>query len=71
MSYERSENGTLVVGGLLLLALAFAGYWIDEYGTTTHDIWPAALPFGFAAMGIILLGIGNYLWRGGAKKRPG
>lgn len=58
---ERPELGTLVIAALLLLALAFAGYWIITYVQPGADPW-ALLPwFGGATAIIIVLGFLAYM----------
>jgi len=64
MTDRTPEHGTLVIAGLLLLALAFAGYWIDAYVTPGADIRSAVPWFGFAGAVIVVLGIATYAWRG-------
>jgi len=55
---DSPEYGTLVTAALLILALAFAGYWIYSYvgGTGT----PLAPWFAVAALIIVLLAILSY-----------
>ena len=58
---EAPEEGTLLIAALLLLALAFAGYWIITYvqpGANPRDLLPW---FGIAAAIIIVVGIFAYL----------
>jgi hypothetical protein len=55
------EHGTLLIAALLLLALAFAGYWIATYVQPGANPW-AALPwFGIAAGVIIVVGLLTYM----------
>jgi hypothetical protein len=55
---DSPEYGTLVTAALLILALAFAGYWIYSYasGTGGH----LAPWFAVAAFIIVLLAILSY-----------
>ena len=56
---EPPEYATLVTAALLILALAFAGYWIYTYvGDTGQPLTPW---FGVAAIVIVVLAIVNYL----------
>ena len=66
---EPPEYGTLVTAALLILALAFAGYWIYTYvGDTGQPLTPW---FGVAAIVIVVLAIVNYLRPGrGARGAP-
>src|SRR5579862_643067 len=60
METKLSEHGTLVIAALLLLALGFAGDWIDTYVTPDADP-RAALPwFALAALAIIVVGLFAY-----------
>lgn len=70
MNREPPEHSTVVVATIVLLALAFAGYWIDAASLTSNRHLGAVLDwFTFAAVGVFLLGIGSYVWRRGARKR--
>jgi hypothetical protein len=60
---DSPEYGTLVTAALLVLALAFAGYWIYSYVGDTGT--PLAPWFGVAAIVIVLLAIVNYVRGGG------
>jgi len=56
---EPPEYGTMVTAALLILALAFAGYWIYTYvGNTGQPLTPW---FGLAAVLIVVVGILNYV----------
>jgi len=56
---EPAEYGTLVTAALLILALAFAGYWIYTYvGNTGQPLTPW---FGVAAGLIVVVAILNYV----------
>jgi hypothetical protein len=63
---RRPEAGTLVIAALLLLVLAFAGYWIIEYANPRNPDAPWELvPWFLAAGGIIIaVGLVVYLMRG-------
>ena len=58
---DSSEYGTLVTAALLILALAFAGYWIYSY--VGDQGTPLAPWFAVAAIAIVVLGILNYARR--------
>lgn len=59
---EPPEYGTLVTAALLILALAFAGYWIYTYvGNTGQPLTPW---FGVAAGLIVVVAIVNYVVSG-------
>jgi hypothetical protein len=59
---EPPEYGTLVTAALLILALAFAGYWIYTYvGNTGQPLTPW---FGVAAGLIVVVAILNYVLAG-------
>lgn len=63
------EWGTLVIAGLLLLALAFAGFWIVTYVKPDANPWSLLPWFGAAAVVIIVVGLLGYARpgrRGGA-----
>jgi hypothetical protein len=60
---EPPETGTLVISGLLLLALVFAGYWIVTYAKTGHAPWELLPWFGVAAVVIIAAGFVAYFVR--------
>ena len=61
-SEEPPEYGTLVTAALLMLALAFAGYWIYSYvGDTGAPLTPW---FGVAAIAVVVLAIVNYVRMG-------
>lgn len=61
---DTPEYGTLVTAALLILALAFAGYWIYSY--VGDQGTPLAPWFAVAAIVIVALAILNYA-RGGRK----
>ena len=58
---DSPEYGTLVTAALLILALAFAGYWIYSY--VGDQGTPLAPWFAVAAIAIVVLGILNYARR--------
>jgi hypothetical protein len=58
------EAGTLIIAGLLLLAIVFAGYWISTYAESSGRPWGLLPWFAGGAAAIIVLGIGMYLRRG-------
>jgi hypothetical protein len=60
---DSPEYGTLVTAALLILALAFAGYWIYSYVGDTGT--PLAPWFGVAAIVIVVLALLNYMRTGG------
>jgi hypothetical protein len=63
-TYQPPETGTLVIAALLILTLAFSGYWISSYVTSSGRPW-ALLPWFFLAAGVIIaVGFLAY-WRGG------
>ena len=68
MAGGTPEGGTLIISALLILALAFAGYWIIQYAQTGGP--PSGLfPwFGIGALAIIVVGIGALLLGGGSKR---
>lgn len=53
---ESPERGTLVIAALLLLALAFAGYWIISYLRGLGPPWHSLVWFGAAAGAIVVVG---------------
>ena len=59
---DSPEYGTLVTAALLILALAFAGYWI--YAHVGDQGTPLVPWFAVAAIAIVALAILNYA-RGG------
>jgi hypothetical protein len=61
-SEEPPEYGTLVTAALLVLALAFAGYWIYSYVGDTGA--PLTRWFGVAAIAIVVFAIVNYVRMG-------
>jgi len=66
---EPPEYGTLVTAALLILALAFAGYWIYTYvGDTGQPLTPW---FGVAALVIVLVAIANFVFTGRSSHRGG
>lgn len=50
------ELGTLIISALLLLTLAFAGYWIITYSKTGGAPWASA--YWFAAGGAVIVVVG-------------
>lgn len=64
-SYRPPETGTLIMSALLLLALAFAGYWIAYYARIGHAPWQLLPWFGAAAITIIVVGVIVFFVRGG------
>ena len=54
---EPSDGGTLIIAALLLLALTFAGYWIDTYVRSGNAAWALVPWFGAAAAAIVVVGI--------------
>ena len=66
---DPPEYGTLVTAALLILALAFAGYWIYTYvGDTGQPLTPW---FGVAAVIIVLVAIANFVFSGRSSHRGG
>jgi hypothetical protein len=64
---EPPEYGTIVTAALLILALAFAGYWIYTYvGNTGQPLTPW---FGVAAVVIVVVAILNYVFTGRGSPR--
>lgn len=61
---EPPEQGTMVIAALLVLGLAFAGYWITTY-VQGDNSWALAPWFGVAAAGIIAVGFFIFWRRGG------
>lgn len=61
---QPPETGTLVISALLLLALAFSGYWISSYATSGGAPWALVRWFFVGALVIIALGFLAY-WRRG------
>jgi hypothetical protein len=59
---EPPEYGTMVTAALLILALAFAGYWIYTYVGDTGQ--PLAPWFAVAAGVIVVVAILNYVLSG-------
>jgi hypothetical protein len=55
---DPPEYGTLVTAALLILALAFAGYWIYSY--VGDQGTPLAPWFAVAAIAIVVFAILNY-----------
>ena len=68
MAGSTPEGGTLIISALLILALAFAGYWIFDYAKTGGP--PSGiLPWFLAgAAVIVVVGLVALLWRGGPKR---
>jgi hypothetical protein len=58
---DPPEYGTLVTAALLILALAFAGYWIYSYVGDRGT--PLAPWFAVAAIAIVVFAILNYARR--------
>jgi len=67
---EPPEYGTLLIAALLLLGLAFAGYWITTYVTPGANPWANVKWFGVAAAAIVVFGLAIYVRIGGGKKKP-
>jgi len=67
--FDPPETGTLVIAGLLLLALAFAGKWIYDYSGGAGAPWSVLPWFGIAAAVIIVVGLLSFLVRGTAGDR--
>ena len=66
---DSPEYGTLVTAALLILALAFAGYWIYTYvGDTGQPLTPW---FGVAAVIIVLVAIANFVFTRRSSPRGG
>jgi len=57
---DLPEWGTLIISGLLLLALAFAGLWIVTYVKPDANPWSLLPWFGVAAVVIIVVGLLGY-----------
>lgn len=49
---DPSEQGTLVIAVMLLLALAFAGYWIATYARLQSPPWHL-LPWFLLAQAVV------------------
>jgi uncharacterized membrane protein YidH (DUF202 family) len=66
------EAGTLVIAALLLLVLAFAGYWITEYADPRQAGAPWALVSWFLAGAtlIIVVALVVYLVRTSGSRGP-
>ena len=60
---QTPEGGTLIITALLLLALAFAGYWIYAYVSEGQPPWYVFWWFGGAAVAIVAVGWMMYLRR--------
>jgi len=58
------ELGTLIISALLLLTLAFAGYWIIAYSRTGGAPWASAYWFAAAGGVIVFVGLVIGLSRG-------
>lgn len=68
MADGTPEGGTLIISALLILALAFAGYWIMLYaqtGAPPQDILPW---FTLGAAIIVIVGLAALLIRGSPKR---
>jgi hypothetical protein len=65
---EPPEYGSLVIAALLLLALAFAGYWITTYVQPGADPWSLLPWFALAAGVIFAVALAGYL-RPGRKRQ--
>jgi hypothetical protein len=59
--HEPPEEGTFLIAALLVLALAFAGYWIITYVEPGANPWSLLPWFGIAAAIIIVVGLFAYL----------
>jgi hypothetical protein len=64
MASGTPEAGTLIISALLILALAFAGYWIFEYAQTGGAPVNVLPWFGVAAA-IVVVGLVVVIARGG------
>ena len=53
---KSSGQGSLIVAGLIVLAIVFAGHWIVSYVQTTNP-WAIIPWYGVAAVLIIVVGI--------------
>lgn len=58
---QCSEGGTLIIAALLVLTLAFTGYWIAEYARLGDEPWELAIWFGAAAAAIVVVGLIAYV----------
>lgn len=58
---QTPEGGTLIIAALLILTLAFAGYWIIEYAQAGTEPWGLVPWFALAAALIVLVGLVAYL----------
>jgi hypothetical protein len=54
---DTPEAGTLIIAALLILTLAFSGYWIAEYATSGDHPWAATRWFAVAAVVIVVVGL--------------
>jgi uncharacterized BrkB/YihY/UPF0761 family membrane protein len=61
MTRTLPEYGTLLIAGLLLLLLVFAGFWIDAAVTPGGKPWNAIPWFLLAAAAMTAAGIGYYI----------
>lgn len=61
---QTPEIGTLIIAGLLILAIIFAGYWISAYVDERGRPWDILPWFAAAAVAIIVAGAFAYLRRG-------
>lgn len=60
---DSQDYGSLVVSALLVLSIAFAGYWIYEYAQTGSPPWSLTGWFAGAAAVISVGGIAWYILR--------
>jgi len=61
MAAEGPAYGSLVIAALLILALAFAGYWIFNYVQPGADPWSILPWFGLAAGIIFAVALAGWL----------
>jgi hypothetical protein len=61
MARALPAYGTLLIAGLLLLLLAFAGFWIDAAVMPGGKPWTAIPWFLSAAAAMIAAGVGYYI----------
>lgn len=68
MASGTPEGGTLIIAALLILALAFAGYWILQYAQTGGPPNAIVPWFGVGAAVIVVAGLAAMLLRGGRRR---
>jgi hypothetical protein len=56
------ESGTLVIAALLLMVLAFSGYWITSYADPSTSGRPWVLVRWFTAGGAVILVVAFLLY---------